>query len=108
MKGNDVMNYTKLTKIELVAKLEQMTEDFENERKRADELVDRLESLEKEFEEYQDEHRVSNDELEWDYIHKDYVDQEGLDLLTELRGAKQGMEFSEFEKERFNELLEEI
>lgn len=80
------MNYNKLTKAQ---------------------LIEKLEALQEEFDEYKDD-SISIDDLYREYIHNDDVNFEDLELLDDIRDAKSKMEFSDFEKERFYKLIDEL
>lgn len=74
------------------------------------ELIDLLNSQDKELSDFKKE----VESLEWsidnEYTRNDELEdhQEDLDLINELREAKKNSEFSEYEKERLYNLLENL
>lgn len=80
------MNYNKLTKAQLIEKLEELQEKFD---------------------EYKDD-SISLDDLHREYTHNDDINFEDLELFESIRDVKSKMEFSDFEKERFYKLIDEL
>ena len=90
------MDYSKLKKSELIELLDTQDEEIKELRKQVFDLEKQVEDLEYDLEtEY-----TANEDLE------DH--EEALEVISRLREAKSRMEFSDYEKEEFNRLIEAL